>query len=237
MNGQELKQARLRKRWTQHQAAGRLGVTQAYLSMLEHGRRVMPAGLTRKAAALLDAPATVLPLRYPAGTPITTPLAGSERVRRDLAALGYPGFAHHQHGTRRNPAEVLLHALNEDDLETRASEGLPWLALQYSDLDWDWLVDGVKLRDRQNRLGFVVTLAEQLAERQNASTRRRKLLEYAAVLDRSRLVREDTFCHESLTQAERHWLRVNRPPEAAHWNLLTDMRAETLFQVVVDAST
>jgi len=40
--------------------------------------------------------------------------------------------------------------------------------------------------------------------------------------------KEDTLCHDSLTEAERKWLRVNRPPEAAHWNLLTDMKAENL---------
>ena len=50
----------------------------------------------------------------------------------------------------------------------------------------------------------------------------------AAVLDRSRLAKEDTLCHDSLTEAERKWLRVNRPPQAAHWNLLTDMKAENL---------
>ena len=58
--------------------------------------------------------------------------------------------------------------------------------------------------------------------------RSRRLKEYAAVLDRSRLVKEDTLCHDSLTEAERKWLRVNRPAEAAHWNLLTDMQVEHL---------
>ncbi|PYU12152.1 MAG: transcriptional regulator, partial [Acidobacteria bacterium] len=42
MNGRELKEARLHRGWTQQQAAGKLGVTQAYLSMLEHGHRVLP---------------------------------------------------------------------------------------------------------------------------------------------------------------------------------------------------
>jgi hypothetical protein len=45
---------------------------------------------------------------------------------------------------------------------------------------------------------------------------------------RSGLAKEDTLCHDSLTEAERKWLRVNRPPEAARWNLLTDMKAENL---------
>jgi len=94
--------------------------------------------------------------------------------------------------------------------------------------DWDWAVQNAKLLDRQNRLGFVVTLASQLASKSTDPSPSRKLKEYAAVLDRSRLVKEDTLCHDSLTEAERKWLRVNRPPEAEHWNLLTDLKAENL---------
>jgi len=225
MNGQELKEARLRKDWTQEEVADRLGVTQAYLSMLERGRRVVPAGLGRNVAELLNAPATTLPLREER---VELRVPASERVRRELAALGYPGFAHLRGGARRNPAEVLLHALNEDELESRVSQGLPWLALKYPEMDWDWLVDGVKLRDRQNRLGFVVALGERLAVWAGDAARKRRLSEYVQVLERSRLVREDTLCHESLTEAERRWLRENRPVEAAHWNLLTDMKAENL---------
>jgi transcriptional regulator with XRE-family HTH domain len=235
MNGQELKTARKEKRWTQQKTAAKLGVTQAYLSMLERGLRSLPLRLARKAAGLLDAPATTLPLRE---DPVSTaapalrdfpavPRDGSERVRRELASLGYPGFAHLPRGPKRNPAEVLLHGLNEDHLESRVTEGLPWLALHYPNLDWEWLVERAKLRDRQNRLGFVTTLASQLAE-QAANPARKRLSEYVGVLERSRLVREDTLCHESLTAAERNWLRVNRPAEAAHWNLLTDMRVENL---------
>jgi len=47
-------------------------------------------------------------------------------------------------------------------------------------------------------------------------------------LERARLAREDTFCHDSMTQAERAWLREHRSPAAAHWNLLTDMKGEHL---------
>ena len=224
MNGQELREARLRKVWTQQQAAERLGVTQAYLSMLEHGRRVLPNSLARRAVEVLHAPPTSLPLLdADFGTP-----QGSDKLRSELAGLGYPGFAHVRARTRRNPAEVLLKALNESDLDTRVAEGLPWLVLRYADMDWDWLVQNAKLSDRQNRLGFVTTLAFQLASKSAEPHRSRKLKEYVGVLDLSRLVREDTFCHDSLTEAERKWLRVNRPAEAKHWNLLTDMKAENL---------
>ena len=107
-------------------------------------------------------------------------------------------------------------------------EGLPWLALRYTDMDWDWLVQNAKVYDQQNRLGFVATLASQLGARSAEPQRSRKLAAYVPVLERSRLVREDTLCHDSMTEAERKWLRANRPPEARHWNLLTDMNAENL---------
>ena len=229
MNGQELREARLREGWTQQQTAERLGVTQAYLSMVEHGRRVLPYSLARKAAEILHAPPTALPLRE-GGVGASS---NSDKLRSELAALGYPGFAHVRGRVRRNPAEVLLNALNESDLDTRVVEGLPWLVFTYADLDWDWAVQNAKLRDLQNRLGFVTTLAFGLGASRPSSPstdeeRSRKLKEYAAVLDRSRLAKEDTLCHDSLTEAERKWLRVNRPEEAAHWNLLTDMKAEDL---------
>jgi len=94
-------------------------------------------------------------------------------------------------------------------------------------------VQNAKLRDLQNRLGFVTTLASRLGTSQSSNEpteerRSRRLKEYAGVLDRSRLAKEDTLCHDSLTEAERKWLRVNRPPDAAHWNLLTDMKDANL---------
>lgn len=65
---------------------------------------------------------------------------------------------------RRNPAGVLFDALNEADVETRVAEGLPWLALTYVDMDWEWLVQNAKVKDRQNRLGFAVSLATEVAQ-------------------------------------------------------------------------
>src|SRR5215475_3424206 len=224
MNGEGLKVARQQKGWTQQHAAKKLGVTQAYLSMLERGYRVLPNSLARKAVETLGAAATALPFR----TEAFGKLLDSEKLRTELAALGYPGFAHLRGKVRHNPAEVLSSALNESDLDSRVVEGLPWLVLRYVDMDWDWLVRNAKLLDRQNRLGFVATLAYRLAAKSAEPDRFRKLKEYLVVLERSRLVREDTLCHDSMTKAERDWLRENRPAVAARWNLLTDMKAENL---------
>lgn len=46
--------------------------------------------------------------------------------------------------------------------------------------------------------------------------------------ERLRLVRENTLCHNSLTEAEKRWLRENRSAEAEYWNLLTDLSAKHL---------
>ena len=224
MTGRDLRDARRKKGWTQEETAEKLGVTQAYLSMLESGRRSMPSTLARLAVETLHAPPTALPLHTQA---VETP-PGSEKLSLQLAALGYPGFAHLRAKARRNPAEVLLTALHAANLDNRVTEGLPWLALAYADMDWDWVVPNAKLLDRQNRLGFVVTLASQLASKSTDPHRSARLKEYAAVLERSRLAKEDTLCHDSLTEAERKWLRAHRPATAAHWNLLTDMKAENL---------
>ena len=234
MNGRELKEARLGAGWTQQQAAEKLGVTQAYLSMAERGYRVLPSRLARKAVEVLGASPTALPLREEG----VVAASDSDKLRAELAALGYPGFAHVQGSqgrvrVRRNPAEVLLNALTQADVDTRVVEGLPWLAYTYADLNWDWAVQNAKLNDLQNRLGFVTTVASGLGAAgarglPNSEPRSRKLKEYVAVLERSRLAKEDTLCHDSLTEAERKWLRANRPAEAAHWNLLTDMKAENL---------
>lgn len=229
MTGEGLRDARRARGWTQLELAAQLGVTQAYVSMAEKGERVLPYGMARRAAELLKAPATALPLRedVPRMDGTEDGLTG-ERLAGELAALGYPGFSHLRHRARRNPADVLLRALNEKDLDTRVVEGLPWLVAKYADLDWDWAVRNAKLLDLQNRLGFVVTTAGKLAEPSGGESRVRKLREYAGVLERSRLAREDTLCRESLTRTEREWLRENRSEEARHWNLLTDMRAENL---------
>jgi hypothetical protein len=107
-------------------------------------------------------------------------------------------------------------------------ESLPWLVLEYYDLDWDWLIREAKVRDAQNRLGFIVTLGRRIAEKRGSDAAQRKLGQVEEALEQARLVREDGFCQEKLSDAERGWLRRSRPSDARHWNLLTDLDAEHL---------
>jgi transcriptional regulator with XRE-family HTH domain len=226
MDGTTLREARQNKNWTQQQTARALGVTQAYLSMLEKGSRTVSESLVRKALKVFDLPPTALPL--PSEATGTRVLSRKHDFTVDLAALGYPGFAYLKARVQKNPAGVLLEALDEPELDTRVAEALPWLTLTYVDMDWDWLVRNAKLRDRQNRLGFAVSLASEVAESKNDSERVRKFRECLQVLESARLAREDTFCHDSMTEAERNWLREHRSIVARHWNLLTDMKGEHL---------
>jgi hypothetical protein len=152
----------------------------------------------------------------------------SESLAKVLANLGYPGFRHLRGGRSQNPAVILLAAISRNDLEVRVIESLPWLVVEYHDLDWEWLTREAKLRDAQNRLGFVVTLGRRVAEKHNAEAARSLLRELEEVLEPARLAREDTLCQGSLSEAERRWLRQGRPADAQHWNLLTDLDAEHL---------
>ena len=217
-----LKEARRTAGLTQSQMAKRLGVTQAYVSMLERGRRVVARPVQDRVARAYG----LGPSRLALGDD-RSPM-GSADVAKALAALGYEPFGYVRARRHLNPAEVLLRALRHPDLESRVAEGLPWLLLQYPDVDWNWLVREAKLADVQNRLGFVATLARQVAERRGQDALATQLRTREADLEPSRLAREDTLCHESVTQAERRWLRAARPPEAAHWNLLTSLRADHL---------
>lgn len=223
MTGQQLRVARKQKGWNQQTAAGRLGVSQAYLSLLEKGERRLPERLAVRAVRVYRLPESQLPV---SGRPAEF---SEDALASDLAALGYPGLSHlRAGGKKRNPAELLFAALRQDQLDSRLVEALPWLLLKYPDLNWQWLTQLARMHDLQNRLGFVTNVARRLAASRGAADVAATLAREESALERSRLVREDTLCHDSLTHAERRWLRKNRPPEARHWRLLTDLAPEQL---------
>jgi len=228
MTGMDVKNARLQAGWTQMLAARKLGVTQAYLSMVEGGSRVVSNELSRKALRVFDLPPTFVPFDLKDRSTSDN----KNQLQADLGTLGYPGFAYLKFKQKANPAQVLFTALDQSDLDARTIEGLPWLAFAYPEMDWVWLMEKAKLKDRQNRLGFVVTLAGELAEK-HAFHRAEALARVRGGVDRSRLAREDTLCHDSITNAERTWLREHRSQEAVYWNLLTDLRADQLVHVAI----
>ena len=227
MTGTDLQKARLEVGWTQTRLADRLGITQAYLSLMEGGKRPVPSRLQRRVASMFQLSPTALPLSIPRKLDTKT---ADTMIEQGLARLGYPGLAYRmKRGERRNPAEVLLMALRLDDLDPRLAEALPWLLLRFEGFDTETLVTRTRSMELQNRLGFTVSLARRVAEHNPTFTKRVDELErLEQKLERSRLAREDTYGQGKLSERMRRWLRENRSREADHWNLLTDLRLEHL---------
>ncbi len=226
MNTLDLRVVRQSLGWTQKQTAERLSVSQALVSMVENHQRSFTATVRYRLSSYYEAGAEHLPLREP------VPMTDSDYAR-ELANLGYPGFAHRKGKDCKsswNPAQLAVMALSADTLDRRVAEGFPWLVLRYWDADWNWALRQLKLQDLQNRLGFVVTLARELAQKKGLSSAQH-LQQLESQVERSRLVRQDTFCNERMTQAERKWLQTQASPQAQHWNLLSDLRPEHLPHV------
>ncbi len=225
MTAVDMRQGRKAKGWTQADLSRKLGVSQGYVSLLESKRRSVPRRLAPKLVLVLGLPPTRLPVTS------STPLSPG-RVAGALGTLGYPGFAHLRYRHRLNPAEVVVRALRANNVEARVVEALPWVLMRYHDLDWQWLLREAKQHDLQNRLGFVVTVALELAERRNNVTAATTLRTWALMLQNSRLAKEDAFAGDALTGAERRWLDTNLSKEGAYWNLLTSVSADTLSRDV-----
>jgi len=218
MTGAELKRARKRNGRTQIEAAADLGVSQTYLSLIEKGLRPLTSRLNQKASRVFR----LSPTQFPFKTDLwDVPAATNEKLAGDLAALRYPGFSHMKPGRTRNPAEVLIAALIAGDLEARLVEALPWVVLKYFDLDWKSLIVAAKVRDVQNRLGFVVNVARRVAEERGDTKSARLLRKKEQELESARLLKEDTLCRARMTGAERKWLLENRPEAARDWRLFT----------------
>lgn len=221
MSGTELRVARCEHRWTQAELAAKLGVTQAYVCLLERGRRVVPRQLAQKLVKLLGLSPSALPLGADRGSLTADEVPGA------LGALGYPGFAYLRGRRALNPAELLLKVLGAHDVDSRVVEALPWVLVRYPYLDWPWLLREAKADDLQNRMGFLLGVARELAELRGDEGTAHKLAEQERALEGSRLQREDAF-RASMTDAERRWLHEHRPPLAAHWNMLSTMKANEL---------
>jgi transcriptional regulator with XRE-family HTH domain len=218
-----LKAARKKVGWNQQELATRLGVSQTLVSLWEHGvRRFSPRRLRQFRDLGLELPPTTFPL--PSHLRRSRVDYGQE-----LANLGYPGLAHlGTGGPNYNPAQLLVMALGEHHLERRLAEALPWLAFAFWDMNWEWVRREAKVGDLQNRLGFTLALAKKLAAQKQQPEALAHLGQQEDSLRQSLLAREDTYANETMSEAERKWLREQRPAEAAAWHVLSDMEADQL---------
>jgi transcriptional regulator with XRE-family HTH domain len=205
----KLRRWREQNNLTQVDAALLLGVSQPYLSLLEKGARPVRRELRER----LD---VVRSDRVHATT--------DDRLRAQLSALGYPGFAHIDPARPApEPTVVLLDALSQPTVDARITEALPWLAREYGGtLDWPWLVQQAKFRNLQNRLGFLIQLVTASGVGEPAMRDARNELEKA------RLLAEATFCWDSMPASTRKWIRERRSPDAEHWNVVSLLRPEEM---------
>jgi transcriptional regulator with XRE-family HTH domain len=222
MNGTTVRRARESQALSQAALAKRLGVSQAYLSLLESNERPLTARLQKNLASVLSLGPTALPLPDHVAPP------SGDRLAALVGALGYPGFAHLGQAPAANPAETVLAALLSPDLDARLSEALPWVLVRYFDLDWDWLVTRAKLHDLQNRLGFLVDVARDVATSQNATNAADVLDRWWHVLERSRLDKDEPLSATGVTTAERRWFLKHRSAGAGRWRVLSTLSPDTL---------
>lgn len=229
MDGRKIKTYRRRSGLTQYEFAKSLGVSQTYLSLLESDSRRVTPKLKRKLVKKLH----LRPTQLPAMTKdYKVKTVSDDQLTADLAALGYKGFSHYKPSRLKNPADVLLSGLRADKRDARLVEALPWVIFAFPDMAWNHLVMTAKAHDLQNRLGFVINVARRMAEKYGKRTDAQQLATVEAGLERSKLVKEETLCNETMTQAERAWLAQNRPKEAKHWHLLTDLSPRYLDHYV-----
>jgi transcriptional regulator with XRE-family HTH domain len=224
MDPKVLKAARKKLGLTQKKAAQLLGLSQPYFSLLEKGKRNVTPKLAQTAVRLFKLSPTALPVHEER----LDRIVDGQQLAKQLAALDYPGFAYLRSAWTRNPAEVLLCALAQDELESRIAEALPWLVLHYADMDKECLLREARSRMLSNQLGFVVSLAKGLARRSANDTVTAELTQLEQELTKSRLDRETTFGQANVSHAEREWLVQNRSPEAEYWHVLSDWKPEYL---------
>jgi transcriptional regulator with XRE-family HTH domain len=213
-------QSRKEKGWEQIETAEKLGVSQTYLSLLETGKRRITKKLAQKAIKIFGLSEEVLPLEIDFDN-LTS--AENDILAKELGSLAYPPFAHLKAKQKKNPAEVLLSALKSDNLDGRIIEALPWIVFNFPNLDWETVIKIAKINDLQNRLGFIVNLAEKLAAKNKDDNKLNLLREKRMKLANSRLLRENSLSNNSLTEVEKKWLKNNRSKEAKFWRILSDL--------------
>lgn len=193
-------------------------MSQTYLSMVERGGRRVPVRLARRLVRNEPQLAT--------GLSLDSASVKAEDLPRLLGGLGYPGFSYlADPNVVANPAAILLAGLQH--VPARVTEALPWVLVTFADLDWDWLLDQAKRSSLQNRLGYLVSLASELAQARIDRAVATRLRTVESRLEEARLAKEDTL-GRTVTEVERRHLRAHRPAAAAHWNLLTSLRAQDL---------
>lgn len=225
MNGELILKERISRNWEQLETAERLKVSQPYLSLIEAGKRPVTEKLARRAIHLFKLSPTALPVRDVSELQTKK---SENLLASQLAGIGYVRFSHLRKSKKVNPAEILISALKLDDLESRIVEALPWLIYRFSEMDWLKIIKAAKISDAQNRLGYLVNLVFEKSKNDKDKIKQNLFNELLSILASSRLLREDSFKRQTLTESEKTWLKQNRPKNAKYWRVLTNLTVEHL---------
>ncbi len=226
MNGEIILKERISRNWEQHRTAERLNVSQPYLSLIEAGKRPVTEKVARRAVRLFSLPPTSLPLKK---IEISEKSPSDNQIASRLAGLGYPKFSHLKKSRKVNPTVILTNALKMQNIESRTLESLPWLIYQFSEIDWLKVIWEAKLADAQNRLGFLLSLAFKKSKEDKDKGKQDLFYKLLSDLEKSRLYQEDSFQRDKLTDAEKRWLKKNRPENARFWRILSNLSIEHLL--------
>ncbi|MDQ3170158.1 MAG: helix-turn-helix domain-containing protein [Acidobacteriota bacterium] len=219
----QLRRYRTGRSLSQSALALELGVTQAYVSQVESGARPISRELAERLGTLPGLPASVIPAGHAEVDDADADLAA------ETGALGYPPFAAAAGARPRNPAAVIVAILGRRQVAPSVMAAVPWLLLSNAEIDATWLIDQVRLRNLQNRLGFLTDLAIDLAQSAFAieDAHLEALRALRASLEESRLANEGTLARV-LTSTERQFFEEHRSAAARHWHLLTGLTAAQL---------
>jgi len=115
------------------EAAGKLGVSNP---TCRFSKTVTARCLqsSPEAATLYHCP-SCSSIHYQSDNLLNSGRACSNNSRR-IIGLGYPGFLMYDR-VASGIRQKCVFALAQEDLESRLSEALPWVVLQYTDLDWN----------------------------------------------------------------------------------------------------
>jgi transcriptional regulator with XRE-family HTH domain len=226
MNATELLNARQTAKLEQIDAAKKLGISQPYLSLLESGKREITEKIALRAVKMFRLPPTSIPPKF--NFEDSQPVS-NEILREDIAALGFADFAGFKKKTRhKNPADVLFQAISKDNLDSETLKALPWLIVEFYDLKWEDVVKACKLNNLQNRLGFLISLAINIAVKKGEFKKASSLSTIIAELEKSKLFREEYLCNSSPTPDEQTRFKSKRSKEAESWRIFTDLNIEDL---------
>ena len=220
-----LREARLKKGYTQEQVGKLLGMTRLSLWGMENGKRMVGAEELFRLAQLYGRPLE----------DFFTEEFNEDDVLYSLRKYGYPVLSSFSEKPARllDPSSVVLYVLKQFP-DPRLVEGLPVVFLNQG-MNYDWLYLESVRQGLQNRLGLVVDLASHAFRTAGVTKGLKELEDLLVRLERVKLYREETFQGELPNKNSAVLLSEMSDPLSKKWNLLTNFPLDSVTRWVLRA--